>query len=683
MSQITLHVDFETASRVDLKTRGLDNYAKDPSTHVLMMAWACNDAPPQMWFPHEGPFPEHLALMIQRPEIEKAAYNSEFERTIFSCVLGIQPSEGWTDPMINSRYASIAGDLAFVGKVLGIEEDKTKLAAGKKLIKLFCEPNRKGEFNTHETHPTEWADFVEYCKRDVIAEREIGKKLRAFSLPPLEQRIRALDIKINSTGLPCDMEFVRKASKIVEEERAVLTTEFTKLTGLENPNSVKQLLGWLKEQNYPFGSLGAKWIKKALGANDGVGFGVVQMSEIGRRGLQLRQLLAKSSTSKLEALSNLVSADGRLRNQYVYGGAARTLRWSGRGFQPQNLPRPTIKKIPEATQAILTGDREQVRKFGPPLEVVASCLRGALCAPPGKRFVVCDLSSIEVIVLGWLANCPGILSVFEEGKDPYVDFGTRMFGLPYEQLDPEVEGISPEEKKSRKEKRQLSKPAVLGAGYGLGGGKEDVDKNGDEIKTGLLGYAESLGVNISQELAQKSIDIYRQSYPEIPAAWRRWENAAITAVRTGENQNCPRLTFGCVKPCKLLWIALPSGRRLHYIRPKIELTEKWDGEFYSKLSYEGQIIGAHWGRIPTWGGRITENLVQAIARDVLAHGMLKATEAGFTIVGTSHDEILCIENINSQLNVAKLRECMISRPTWASDLALNAAGFEAERYKKD
>lgn len=373
MAQVTLHLDFETASRVDLKKCGLDNYAKDPSTKVLMLAWAVNDALPQMWFPHDGPMPEHLELMIRRSEIAKSAFNAEFERTILREVLKIEtPAEAWADPMINARYASVAGNLEFVGKVLGLEEDKAKLAAGKKLIKLFCEPNKKGEFNDRSSHPEQWTEFVEYCKRDVIAEREISRKLKAFELPPTEVLIYRLDQQINQRGLPVDMNFVLNASKIVSEERDALTKEFVELTGLENPNSVKQLLSWLKEHDYPFGSLGAKWVKKALLDTC--------MLESGRRALELRQLLAKSSTAKLEALANLTGPDGRLRYQYVYGGAARTLRWSGRGFQPQNLPRPTIKKIPEAIEAILTGDREKVRQFGPPLEVVASCLRGALCA---------------------------------------------------------------------------------------------------------------------------------------------------------------------------------------------------------------------------------------------------------------------------------------------------------------
>jgi DNA polymerase bacteriophage-type len=391
MSQVTLHLDFETASRVNLKARGLDNYIKDPSTRVLMMAWAVNDAPVEMWFPDQEafdngfghtPLPEHIALLISKDVILKAAFNCEFERAVLEHVLHMAtPVRAWKDPMISARYASIAGNLEFVGKVLGIAEDKAKLATGKKLIKLFCEPNKKGAFNNAQTHPAEWADFVEYCRRDVEAERAEGYKLKAFSLPPFEQQVWELDQEINERGIPVDMTFVRNASKIVAQERNTLMTEFLALTGLENPGSVKQLLPWLKEHGYPYGSLGAKWVKKGLGTADGVGFATTSgLSSKGRRGLELRQLLAKASTAKLEALANFVSADGMLRRQYVYMGAARTGRWSGRAVQLQNFPRPTIKDIEGGVRAILSGDIEAVRKFGPVLEVVASCLRSAFRA---------------------------------------------------------------------------------------------------------------------------------------------------------------------------------------------------------------------------------------------------------------------------------------------------------------
>lgn len=351
MAQVNLYIDFESRSRVDLKVRGLDNYAKDPSTEILMMGWAINDGAPQLWFPHIEPLPDHLHLMMTRPEIPKIAYNSEFERVMAREVLKVDiPIEQWIDPSVMARYASIAGKLGFVGEVLGLPEDVAKKAEGKKLIRKFCMPKKNGEFNDWNSHPEEWAAFCEYCCFDVRAERGVFHKLKAFSLPPLEVRMWHLDQRINERGLPVDMQFVHNAGAIVAYEHAKLTEEFVALTGLENPNSVKQLLPWLKQHAYPFGSLGKKWVDKALG--NGVGFENTGVSQKGRRALELRQLLAKSSTAKVKKLVDTVSADGYARRMYVYYGAPRTGRMSGKDAQPQNFPRGTIKDFDGAVEAI-------------------------------------------------------------------------------------------------------------------------------------------------------------------------------------------------------------------------------------------------------------------------------------------------------------------------------------------
>lgn len=351
MEQVLLYLDFESRSRVDLKTRGLDNYAKDPSTEILMMGWAINNDAPRLWFPHVEPLPEHLRLMMTRREIPKVAYNAEFERVMAREVLGIDiPIEQWIDPSVMARYASMAGNLGFVGNILGLPEDVAKKAEGKKLIRKFCVPKKNGDFNDWNSHPEEWAAFCEYCCFDVRAEREVLHKLKAFSLPPQERRMWHLDQKINERGLPVDMLFVNNAAKIVETEHGQLTDEFVALTGLENPNSVKQLLPWLKEQAYPYNSLGKKWVAKALG--EGVGFENTGISQKGRRGLELRQLVAKSSTAKIQKLVNMVSSDGYARRMYVYYGAPRTGRMSGKDAQPQNFPRGTIKDFDGAVEAI-------------------------------------------------------------------------------------------------------------------------------------------------------------------------------------------------------------------------------------------------------------------------------------------------------------------------------------------
>ena len=299
-----------------------------------------------------------------------------------------------------------------------------------------------------------------------------------------------------------------------------------------------------------------------------------------------------------------------------------------------------------------------------------------------KHLVVCDLGSIETRGTYWCAGDPALDEVFGKGLDAYVHFAQYLYGKTYAELDPKIKGLSEDEKEDRKNKRQLAKPAVLGCGYGLGGGDWGVDKNGDDIKTGLFGYSENMGVPLEKEFSHECVQKYRKAYPFVPKAWRSLENAAIQAVQTGRQFEACRMVFGCVKPGKLLYVILPSGRRLHYIRPRVETTERWDGEFSSKLKYENQIGHGFWGHTWTWGGKIMENVVQALSRDLLRDAMLRAKDEGFSIVGHSHDEIICEEEVGSRQNVELLRECMITRPSWAQDLPLDAEGWEGRRYHK-
>lgn len=674
MAAINLHLDFETRSRLDLREVGLDRYAKDPSTEVLMLAYASNDQDPQVWFPHEREIPEELLFLLKRAEVQKLAFNSEFERTIFHEILKLTiPIREWTDPAVWARYASIAGDLGFSGKIIGIAEDKAKIAGGKKLIKFFCQPNKNDEFNDWNSHPSEFAEFVNYCKHDVLAERELHHKLKAFEPPQRERKIWALDQKINDTGLPVDLDFIRGASRVVGEEQTMLLGEAKELMGLDNPNSPSQLLRWVKDQGYPYGSLGKDWVTKAL---DGI-----SVTDKGRRGLELRQLLSKSSTAKLSKIAAMVSPDGRLRRQYKFYGASRTGRWSaGSADSPsaqlQNFPRGTIKEFDSAVEAIRTGEIERVRKFGHVHEVVSSCLRGAFRAEAGKQFVVCDLNAIENRVLGYISGDPEINQVFELDRCPYLSFAVHMYKQPYEVLEAEY-------KAGDKSKRTIGKPGSLGSGYQMSGGKEVATEEGDLIKTGLWGYAENMGVIMTQDEAHTAVKVYRETYKKVVALWRAYENAAIAAIRTGEPQKVGCITFGCVKPCKLLWILLPSGRHLFYIRPRLETEEGYDGQERVKVSYEGNLKGKTWGRKHGYGGHWTENICQAFARDVLVEAMLRAAEKRFEICGSSHDEIIALGGVGSSQNLELLRECMVEPMPWAPDLKLGADGFTDFIYRKN
>lgn len=356
----------------------------------------------------------------------------------------------------------------------------------------------------------------------------------------------------------------------------------------------------------------------------------------------------------------------RLRHSYMFYGASRTGRWAGRGVQLQNLPRGTVKaeNYDLAVDTILALDIDTLRDFGEPLEVVSSCLRGAFRAPEGSRFVVSDLNAIEVRVLAWLSNCQPVLDVFEKSLDPYIDFATKMYRAPYDSIT--------------KLQRQVAKSAVLGCGYMLSGGVLKADKHGDEFKSGFWGYAEAMGVTVTQDEAQRAVDTFRRERPEVVRYWYALEDAALGIMK---NQGPPvqvgRVTIG-LKPGKVLWVTLPSGRRLHYLLPRLEPGK------YSKpeMTYESQIAGKTWGRRKLYGGLLTENLVQAVARDVLAEGLLVADAAGFEIVGHTHDEIITVVPYSSSLTLTGLNGTLSRQPNWAPGLPLKADGYESEVYRK-
>lgn len=295
---------------------------------------------------------------------------------------------------------------------------------------------------------------------------------------------------------------------------------------------------------------------------------------------------------------------------------------------------------------------------------------------PNSQFVVCDLNAIENRVLGYISGDPEINGVFERGHCPYLSFAVHMYKQPYEVLWAEYQA-------GNTKKRTIGKPASLGSGYQMSGGKEVQTKEGDLIKTGLWGYAENMKVVMTQDEAHLAVAVYRETYTKVVALWRLYENAAINAIRTGEPQTIGCVTFGCVKPCKLLWILLPSGRRLHYIRPRLETELNDYGQERLKVSFEGNLKGKTWGRKYGYGGHWTENICQAIARDALVEGMLRADAKGFEICGSSHDEIIALGGIGSVQTLELLRECMVEPMPWALDLKLGAEGFTDSIYRKN
>jgi len=683
-----LFVDFETKSLLNLETVGLAKYARSSSTKPLMLGYALNDGPVQLWV-NSGPFPSDLLALLKNPGIKKVAWNSSFEKNIFRFCLGITiPDSEWIDPMIYSRNISLPGSLEEVGEILGIPAEEAKHKTGEKLIKMFCEPYHSGGketlfglsdpvFHTSSDKPAEWEQFCEYCKQDVSAERKIFKLVKTLPLPESEQRGWLLDQKINEAGMPINAERGEKALRLAIREKEEINAEQKKITGLENPNSPAQMLEWAKTEGYPFHSIGKPFVNAAIAGE--------LISNNCRRALELRKKSSKISYKKLEVLHDQHS-DGRLKHLFSYLGAARSGRWAGYGYQFQNQPRPipeVEKNIDLALALIDAEDYDGIKKNFPSVtETVTSCLRSMFEAPPGKVFAVSDLNAIENRVLGWVSGCDAILKIFRDKLDPYKVFATLLYKISYSEVT--------------KEQRQIVKPVVLGCGFGLSGGEEKVDKFKNTIHTGLWGYAEQYGVKMTQKEAHAAVKIFRQNFKEVCDFWYALDAAATGVLKGYGPITVGFVTFDIVKRKNgqfILRIKLPSGRYLHYMNARIE-TRVIEG---AKGSYEkesilydgiGHGVGAindkHiWGPTYTYGGKLTENIVQAIARDILLYHMTLLDNMGAEITGHNHDECIIVTDDSSlSVQLEDMIEVMSTSPEWALDLPLSADGYTAKIYKK-
>lgn len=752
MNLTRLWLDFESASCLDLKIVGLDRYVKSKTTRPLMLAWAFDDDEPVLWHPHEGVIPKEVWKALFADDVRKLAWNAPFEKNIFEFCLGLDiPFAHWDDVMIWSRHLSLPGSLEAAGNALGLPFDQLKKSEGKRLIKKFSEPYHKGgeetlfgisepQFHNWEDEPDDWRLFGEYCKGDVISERAIFKIVSNIPLPEKEQRAWVLDQKINHRGIPVNRKFVQNALALSTESKQRLGQSLKEITQLANPNSGPQFLPWAQAQGYPHMSLGKNFVKAALSPDSGI-------TPLCRRALKLRQETAKISYLKYQTLLNNLSDDDRLRHAFAFMGASRTGRWSGKGsdkgksVQVQNLPRPDKdieKHYDRALELIELGDYDLAEKevktwFDPQPEfpsiigMTTSCLRSVFQAPSGKKLVVADLGSIENRKLGWLADCDAILDVFRKGRDAYLDFGSRMFHLPYEAMIKIVDGIHKAKDADMAGKRQTAKPAVLGAGYGLGPGatrhcsvcdKElkrkwtccrehpnakitykaitKEDGQGNTVKQGLMGYAANMGVKLTAEEAYLAWETFRNSYPEVVDLWDTYQKAAVSVLKTGKTVKAGKCVFqrkARKDGTYILRIVLPSGRGLQYLNCRVETEiaqRQSDGEDYErdKIMYDGighgvGQIGKGWGSVYTYGGKLTENIDQASSRDVLVEGMFLADKIGMNIVMHVHDEIVCEED-NDPFSPGKadLEWAMTQVPEWAPGLLLAAEGWEGVCYKK-
>lgn len=700
------------------------------------MAYSVDEGPIELWFPHEGPLPEIVKSAFERaanndPTVWIAAWNSPFERGVTREKLGYTiPYERWLDPQVWARHVSLPSALDKAGRALGLQEGDLKLKTGKKFIAMFSKPHKKrGKkneasklvFRDHTTHPEQWQEFATYCKFDVQSERAIYNMIKHPALPKSVRDEWILDQTINDVGVPTNMEFARKCLDIVQRSNEKQMGELKEITKLENPNSRTQILPWFQDRGYPFKSLGKAFVELALKGT--------AMSPEAVVAMKLRQTCAKTSFKKIVKLNLMVSPDGRLRNQFIFLGAARSGRWSGYGFQFQNQTRPckaVEKNLEKAMALVNRHDLDEIDlaikngEYPSIVDLCTSLIRACFQAPEGKTFVVCDLNAIENRVLGWVAACKAILQVFKDGKCPYLAFGaTGIFNIAYDILYALYEAGDAE----AKNKRNISKPAVLGAGYGLGSGVKIVDvlpeyiegmtaedmtagitqcyeavlirnPHGDMVKTGLLGYAENMGVIMTPEQAYIAHKAFREMYPEVPEYWKRLNRAAIEVINEGQpiRVGCVVFSRWTVNGENALRIRLPSGRYLTYINARTELRTMigTNGDEYERESivYDGighgvGAIGIGWGPVYTYGGKLTENIVQAIARDILAYGLKLAHEQGMEIVAHVHDEIIVLTNREGlKHDLRDLQWCMSQTPDWAQGLPLHAEGYEGAVYKK-
>ena len=664
----TLSVDIETYSSVDLIKSGVYRYVEAPDFEILLCAYAFDDEPVRIVDLASGErLPREVIEALYDNSIIKTAFNANFERTCIAryCAINAEflfddymlaeapyeffemdPSQ-WRCTAVHALTLGLPGNLDGVAKSLNLDVQKD--AAGKNLIKYFSVPCKPTKVNGGRTrnlpkHDLEkWEKFKDYCVRDVVVERAIKKKLSRFEPMEFEQKLWALDQRINDRGVRIEPKMYQNAIECDAKYKDKLMTEMIKLTGLDNPNSVAQLKKWLEEQGLEVSGL----------TKDTYPILISQAkTETVKRVIRVRQELAKTSVSKYQAMKRSICQDDRVRGILQFYGASRTGRWAGRLVQVHNLPQNKLKDLDTARNLLLSGDYEMLEMlFDKVPFVLSQLIRTAFIPSPGHVFYVSDFSAIEARVIAWFAGEIWRLKVFESHGKIYEASASQMFHVPFESIT----------KGSRY--RQLGKVAELALGYQGGhGALATMDKDGE----------------IDPDDYQDIIDRWRAASPNIVKFWYSVERAAVKAVKDRTSVQLQHgLTFSYESG--VLFVRLPSGRRLAYAKPELKDHHKFDK---LSLTYEGSIDNGGWGRDHTYGGKLTENIVQATARDCLAEAMVKVEAAGYPIALHVHDEI--VADVPIGFGSLKEMEEIMSQPiSWAPGLPLNADGFETEYYKKD
>ena len=646
----TLAIDIETYSSVDLGKSGVYAYTEAEDFEILLFAYCFDDEEIQIVDLASGEkLPDEVVDALTDSKIIKTAFNAQFERTCLAKHLKTpMPPDQWRCSMAHALTLGLPTSLAGVAKCLKLTNQKMK--EGKALIRYFSLPCRPTKANGKRTrnlpcHDKEkWETFKTYCIKDVEVERQIRKRLEHYPMTEKEQRLWVLDQQMNDHGVLVDKNLVNRAISCDRVYQKKLLDEAIHLTGLENPNSPAQLKAWLEDKHgIKVDSLSKAKVEELLEETD--------HREV-RRLLELRQDMSKTSVKKYEAMDRAICSDERIRGLLQYYGANRTGRWAGRLVQVHNLPRNDMADLDLARKLLLAGDYETIELlFDSVPDVLSQLIRTAFIPSTNSRFIVADFSAIEARVIAWLAGESWRMDVFNSHGKIYEASAAQMFGVPVESV---TKGST---------LRQKGKIAELALGYG--GSK------------GALISMGALNMGLTKEELPELVSAWRKSNSNIVKLWWDIERAAITAVK---DKTVVTMQYGLKFYYKggVLFIRLPSGRNLAYVRPRIEIDERFNKD---KLTYEG-IEGNKWGRISTYGGKLTENIIQAIARDCLAEALLRLDKAGYKIVFHVHDEVI-LDVPKDAGSLEEVEEIMGLPIPWAPGLPLEAEAFETDYYKKD
>ena len=656
-----LSIDLETYSSVPIAKAGAQKYIQSPDFEILLFAYSLDGGDVQIIDLARGELlPQWLASALSDPQYIKHAYNASFEWGCLSKFMGTLPIDQWRCTMFHGLYCGYTAGLDATGKALGLPADKQKLSTGKALIRYFCVPcaptkTNGGRTRNYPRHdPAKWALFKEYCIGDVTTEMEILHRLENFPVPPELEKQWQTDVLINARGVAVDMDMVRGALWIGETTRDQLTEEAVTLSGLDNPNSVKQLMQWLEEElDEELTDLRKDTVSRLLNGN--------LTNDTARRMLEIRQELGKTSTKKYNAIEAAVCADGRVRGLLQFYGANRTGRWAGRLVQVQNLPRTYVEPLPLARDLVKRRETASLRAlFGSVPDTLSQLIRTSFVAEPGNALVDADFSAIEARVISWLAGESWRLDVFRTHGKIYEASASQMFGVPLERI-----------KKGNPEYalRQKGKVAELALGY--------------QGSTGALIKMGALDMGLTEAELPDIVNRWRDANKRIRDLWYSMEAAAVQVIQTGQPVGLRSLVLAremdAGNDLDFLTIRLPSGRKLYYAHPSLGQNQ-WGKP---SITYMGMDqTTKKWKLIETYGGKLVENCVQAIARDCLAEAIERLEVANYPVVFHVHDEVV-VECAAERASLDDIAAIMGQPVSWAPDLPLGADGWVGAFYKKD